>query len=402
MRIVILAKSGSWGGAEAHAVQLVGVLAARGHAVQLTALDDRTYRLYQSYLPDEGLLKCLLLPKDPNRMGFRDWLTALKGIRADACLLVKCTLLKTGSLALDLAARAHFQRFITIEQLMPFLPAKVSRRWWGLLPGLGLWWYRLAWSGFCRSLAPHKVIAVSRAVRNALTQAYRFPPRKVVVVHNGVNPGNFRRNTEHCTAARRKLGLPRNGFVFGGVGRLIADKGFDLALRAFASLTAKYPSREMSLVLVGEGTERANLEKLAAQLGLAGKVLFPGFMKNPLEAYCSFDVFLLPSRRGEGLPLVLVEAMAAECCPIATGIAGTPEVITDPSLGWLVRPDDPGALLEAMEAALGAGEAERAAVRRRVREHVVRHFNSQVQLEKIAQILENGHASASGRAEARR
>lgn len=129
--------------------------------------------------------------------------------------------------------------------------------------------------------------------------------------------------------------LPGGPFVL-GVGRLSAEKGFDLLVRAFARFAPSHP--EWSLVLLGEGAERAALESLVAALGLQGRVVLPGFVESPESAYARATCFVLPSRY-EGFPNALLEAMRAGL-PVASFDcdSGPRDIIHHERDGLLVPP----------------------------------------------------------------
>jgi colanic acid/amylovoran biosynthesis glycosyltransferase len=156
------------------------------------------------------------------------------------------------------------------------------------------------------------------------------------------------------------------------VGRLVPKKGFDALLRAVAELGG------VTLTVVGEGPERAALERLAAELGLGGMVRFQGALSHAdtLDAIAACSVLCLPARRSndgdmDAMPVVLREAMARGIPVIATALGGIPETV-DSEVGWLVAPDAPAELRQALgEAMADEGERRRrgAAGRRRVAAH---------------------------------
>ena len=132
-------------------------------------------------------------------------------------------------------------------------------------------------------------------------------------------------------------------------GRLVALKGFDTLLRAFARVRQQMPAR---LVILGEGSERSNLERLAAELGVAADVDMPGFDPNPFRYMKRAGVFVLSSRY-EGLPNVLIQAMACGCPVVSTDCPNGPaEILDGGRYGPLVPVDDVEALAYAMAQAL--------------------------------------------------
>ena len=139
-----------------------------------------------------------------------------------------------------------------------------------------------------------------------------------------------------------------------GVGRLRPQKDFELLLRAFARLRRQQPAR---LVLLGEGPERGKLEALAGELGLAGDVALPGFVRNPFAYMARARVFALSSRF-EGLPGTLIQAMACGCSVVSTDCPSGPrEILEGGRHGALVPVGDEQALAAALAQTLAAPSA---------------------------------------------
>lgn len=156
--------------------------------------------------------------------------------------------------------------------------------------------------------------AVSQTLAANLQQALGLP---VQGLRSALKPETFRQRLLERKQARRVLDLPdAGGRVLGAVGRLVADKGFDYLLDAFAKSLARHP--DFSLVIIGEGPDRGVLERKIRQLGLTGKVFLPGHKPGLAKLYRGFDWVVIPSRE-EGLGLVLQEAV----------IAGVPVLVSD-------------------------------------------------------------------------
>jgi glycosyltransferase involved in cell wall biosynthesis len=134
-------------------------------------------------------------------------------------------------------------------------------------------------------------------------------------------------------------------FVIGAVARLSPEKGFDLLVRAIERLVGG--GADVGLVIVGEGEEGPRLHALVQELNLGERVRLLGYRSDVLEIYQALDAYALSSIR-EGLPNVLLEAMAVAVPVAATRIAGVPNLIRDGENGLLIPPGD----LDALTAAL--------------------------------------------------
>jgi len=131
------------------------------------------------------------------------------------------------------------------------------------------------------------------------------------------------------------------------VGRLSGEKGFDVLLDAVSRLAAE--GRRICLDLVGEGVERKALERQIVQAGLEGVARLRGYVPfgaELLDYYRRADLFVLPSRSGEGVPQVLLEAMATGTPVVATAVEGVPYLIKDGENGLLVASEDAASLAE--------------------------------------------------------
>jgi glycosyltransferase involved in cell wall biosynthesis len=138
------------------------------------------------------------------------------------------------------------------------------------------------------------------------------------------------------------------------VARQEPEKGVDVLIEAFPRVVAAYP--QAVLALAGAGSQMPANKAAAAAAGVRPRVEFMGVLSNPAPAIAAADAVVLPSRR-EGLPVVVLEAFALERAVIATRVGGTPDVVRDGDTGWLVPPEDPAALAEALLAAAGDDDA---------------------------------------------
>ena len=189
-------------------------------------------------------------------------------------------------------------------------------------------------------------VCVSRAVLEFHCRRTGVPRERCTVVHNGIDTGRYGTASRPREAVRAELRLAADAEVIGAVGRLDRQKGYRYLIRAFAELARERPKAE--LVIAGDGPERAGLEALARRCGCAGRTRFLGRRTDVPELLHAFDVFALPSLY-EGLPLALLEAMAAGVPIVASAVDSVPEVL---AAGRLVRPRDVPGLADALRDAL--------------------------------------------------
>ena len=211
------------------------------------------------------------------------------------------------------------------------------------------------------------VIPVSNAVKVYYQEKLRRGNGIFEVVYNGVNYGRFASATADGKK-RELLGIPRSHRVLGAIGRLVPQKGLDVLLAAFAAVSRSFG--EASCVILGEGPLKEEMEKRVEQLGLSGKVFFVGPRLDIQDWLAEFDIVVTASRY-EGLSLALAEAMAAGKPVVATAVGGNAELVVDGETGFIVPPEDAGALSAAILNLLGdpgmiASMGERG--RRRVRD----------------------------------
>ena len=187
-----------------------------------------------------------------------------------------------------------------------------------------------------------RVVGVGRAVRTALIDNEGLPPARVEVIHNGVNlAACLETSGARREEIRRELGLGAEEFVVICVARLDRLKDHPTAIRAAGQLVRHGVSTR--LLLVGEGPERDALEQLARQNGLEGCVSFLGLRMDVPRLLAASDAFLLSSI-SEGIPLCLIEAMAAGLPVVATDVGGVGEVVEPGMTGFMSAAGDAAGL----------------------------------------------------------
>ena len=187
-----------------------------------------------------------------------------------------------------------------------------------------------------------------------------IPGCNLSLIENGVDTARFRPDV--APLSRSEHGIPEHAFVFGSAIRLSEQKHPLGLLDAFAELLKQAP--HCWLVLAGDGPLRAAMQTRTCELGIDGRVRLLGARHDLESFYPMLDCFVLPSLY-EGLPLALLEAMAAALPIVSTAVGQVPGVLTGLP-ATLVPPGDVEALAAAMHAALGAGRVRHPELRQRV------------------------------------
>ncbi len=174
------------------------------------------------------------------------------------------------------------------------------------------------------------VTAVNQETARHLVSHIGISEGKVETIANGIDVDRF--TTE--ASDRRSLDLADDDLVIGTVARLDTVKNQKLLLSAFASVLSTHPAA--ALLIVGDGPERTNLEQECARLGIERRVRFLGMRRDIPRLLAVMDVFVLTSS-AEGLPMSILEAMAAGTAVVSTGVGGIPAVVRDGETGLLVN-----------------------------------------------------------------
>ena len=237
-----------------------------------------------------------------------------------------------------------------------------------------------------------RIIGVANSVKeDVLKNNWFLSADKVSVLENSVDYGRFADVSISKADAKQKLGLPSDAFVLGTIARFGPYKGHNFLVSAFKKVKSEVPSAQ--LLLVGEGPFKQDIQQQAATAGIDQSVHFLGQRNDIPELLRAMDVFVLPSIGSEGMPRVLLEAMAAGIPCIGTGIGGTPEVLCDGDVGYLVPAKDADALAEAMITLANTPEQELKGLIERARARIRTHFSHDVVAKKLGSMYqaEIGH-----------
>ena len=209
---------------------------------------------------------------------------------------------------------------------------------------------------------PRHIVALSQSAKDTLIEYLAVPARKVTVVPNGVPASAFTPPTpEARAAARHALGLATDRMVALYVGALVPEKGLDTAIDALATAT------EVELAIAGNGPQRADLERRAADVA-PGRVHFLGDLDDVGPAYAAADVLVLSSKGGDSMPAVLIEAGLCGLPSVTCPVGAITDVVAHDVTGLVVPSGDVPALATALQslaadvalrARLGAAATER-------------------------------------------
>ncbi len=188
------------------------------------------------------------------------------------------------------------------------------------------------------------LIAVSDEVKAYHIRMTGVPPEKIISIANGIDIQRFAARPKVGSHFRAQYNIPRDALLLGAVGRLVPDKGHSDFLRAAALIAESHP--RVWFMLVGDGPLRASLERQTEAAGIRPRVVFTGLIEEIPAAMQALDILVFSSLR-EGLPLTLLEGMAASKPVVATQVGGIGGVLKNGVSGRLVPAGDASALAHA-------------------------------------------------------
>jgi glycosyltransferase involved in cell wall biosynthesis len=335
LRILMVVESAA-GGTGRHVLDLSEGLMRRGCDVHLIYSTERVDVMFLARLAEIPHMSRLALPMRTN-VHPSDWATVRRVRRymreSGPFDVIHGHSSKGGAIARLAALGTRAAAFYTLHGLIMMDPGLPRTKWLAYLS------IELA-----LALRTSRVIAVSPEESRAAVRL-GFGSSRVVLVPNGLGPMNLAPRD----AARASLGLAADQLAVGFVGRLVEQKAPQVLIRAMAKACAVVPGA--CLVMVGSGPLGEELRSLARQLGISERILWLG-ERDARELLAAFDLFALSSRK-EGLPYVVLEAMAAGLPVVATTSAGVEILVIRDENGITVPPDDPHAFGSALIALLG-------------------------------------------------
>lgn len=190
-----------------------------------------------------------------------------------------------------------------------------------------------------------RIIVLGERQQREITALGVGRPEQFVQVPLGLDLSAFLAAEKHSGELRKELAIPQDAPLAAIVARLVPIKNHAVFLRAAKLVCGSLPAARF--LIVGDGPERRGLEALTEQLGLKGRVIFLGFRDDLPRIYADCDATVLSSDN-EGMPVALIESLAAATPAVATDVGETREVIRDGESGFVVPPSDPEALAAAL------------------------------------------------------
>lgn len=344
------------GGAETQLTRTVSALAKRGWRVRVLALRDRPGLAGE--LIESGVPIRVLTPAG-RRPGFGTWRALICALREEPvdCLV---TFLLQANVIGRLAGRWCGVRVVSSIRNTRF--GGDSRYGARLGDFLELVTMPLA----------QLVVINARSTANALVARGVVPASKVRIVPNALPPSPPPLSGTAVARARAELGLGRDDFVWITAGRLQAQKNHAVLLEAFACLVREVP--RSVLLVAGEGPLADTLRSRTTALGLGASVRWLGLRRDLPDLLRVADAFVLSSR-WEGLPNVVMEALAAGLPTVATTVGGIDTLIEDGISGWIAASPTAEDLLSAMRRLTACSPVERALVAATGRDRVLANFS---------------------------
>jgi glycosyltransferase involved in cell wall biosynthesis len=356
MKIVHTEASCGWGGQEIRILEEARGLIARGHEVSL--LCPAEARIYAE-APRFGV-PATALPIARKRLAglfaMRRWLQAQ---RPDVVNTHSST--DSWLTALACASLSQAPAVVRTRHISAPVAATATSRWL-----------------YGRS-AQH-LVTTGESLRRMLIGDLALKPENVTSVPTGIDSARFFPGDK--AAAKQALGLDPQGHYLGIVATLRSWKGHLYLLEAFAKLKAP----DWTLLIVGEGPQRGNIEAKIAALNLQGRVILAGQQNAPEDWLRALDIFCLPSYANEGVPQALMQAMLSGLPIVTTPVGAILEAVSDGETALVVPPQDAAALAAAIDRLIG-DKALAAELGERARAQAIANFSLEKMLDAMARIF---------------
>lgn len=378
LKILLIIES-SGAGVGRHVIDLAGELVRAGHCVHLVYSPLRVDGLFARGLEE---LRALQVPVAPLPMK-----RSPHPMDAGCCLAIRRYLKQHGPFDV---IHGHSSKGGALARLagigLPGIRVYTPHAMFTMNPGLrpAVRWVFATIERVLGWLADGVILVSEDEHRHALEVGLSAP--KLFVITNGIRL----RTPPPGDSGRAAFDVPADSIRVGFVGRFVPQKAPEVLLRAFATVAGRFPTAR--LILVGEGAMGEAMRQEAQHLGIADRVCWPGPLDGQTAMF-GFDLFVLPSRY-EGFPYVLLEAMAAGLPVVMTEVGGAGTLVQDGVNGFVVAPDRPDQLANALGRLL-ADDALRRALGARSGQRV-QEFSIQKMVEKTVALYETLRARRAG------
>ncbi len=186
-----------------------------------------------------------------------------------------------------------------------------------------------------------RIIIVTESLKSKLLKM-GISESKIITIHNAIDLDKYSYNTDG-EKVKTEFNIDASEKIVGTIGRLSKEKGYKYLLKTAKEVVRQYPN--VKFIIVGEGSERENLVKMSKELRIQDKVIFTGYRKDIELFFSAFNVFVLPSLT-EGLPNVILEALAFRKPVVATNVGGVGELVRHKETGWLTESANINGLFE--------------------------------------------------------
>ncbi|MCX8151087.1 MAG: glycosyltransferase family 4 protein [Candidatus Bathyarchaeota archaeon] len=251
----------------------------------------------------------------------------------------------------------------------------------------GMWntveWLNDAFVGKKVLKSADKIVAVSNATKNYVL-SLGAEAEKIEVVYNGVDLDRFKLSPAAKEKIRKKHNIPFEAIVAVTVRRLVYKNGIDTLIEA--AKTALRINKDLVFLVIGKGPDFVDIKAKIEQLGISHRFILAGFVPDEdlPDYYNAADFFVLPSKSGEGLPLVALEAMACGLPLLTTDVGGIKEIIIN-GYGKLVPPNMPKSLAEAI---LEFSTSVTTIAKEKLRNEVKKSYGWDANVDKMVKIYE--------------
>jgi glycosyltransferase involved in cell wall biosynthesis len=307
--------------------QLVDGLAQRGHRQTVLCLNDSWDEQFLEKVRNTGAeVRIIGKAALASGIGLGFIYTLLRREKPDAVVTM---LFVSDVVGRSLARLAGVKRIITSIQTRDEFYSEFQRR---------LVRFTMPWA--------HVVELCSNNLREFVITEEGADPDKIVVIPHSIRVLDYEK-PEDLHHLRDEFKIEPDGLLIGSLGRLTHQKGFDNLIEAVRGMHGE----KIQVVLAGVGEDEGKLRALVSESGLENRVHLAGYRRDIPHFLHSLDLYVQPSRY-EGMPLAVLQAMAAGCPIVASAVDGICELIEDGVHGWLVPPEDPGRLAAALTEAL--------------------------------------------------